>query len=190
MSSPVLPSHAQADPGPTSARSAPTFRGLFQAEFGYVWNTLRHLGVQPRDLEDLTHDVFLAVHCRLGGYDPTRPVRPWLFGIAFRVASHYRQLARHRREVLGDAIDAPDAAAAVDEQLATHQARRLVLAGLDALDLERRAVLVMHDLDGHAMPEVAATLAIPLNTAYSRLRLAREQFAVAVRRLRRTHGDP
>ena len=42
----------------------------------------------------------------------------------------------------------------------------------------------MHELDGHAMPEIAAALGVPLNTAYSRLRLAREQFALVVRRKR------
>jgi RNA polymerase sigma-70 factor (ECF subfamily) len=42
----------------------------------------------------------------------------------------------------------------------------------------------MHDIDGHAVPEIAAALAIPVPTAYSRLRLAREDVAAAVKRLR------
>jgi RNA polymerase sigma-70 factor (ECF subfamily) len=41
----------------------------------------------------------------------------------------------------------------------------------------------MHDLDEVGMPEVAETLGIPLNTGYSRLRLARKELAEAVRRL-------
>jgi RNA polymerase sigma-70 factor (ECF subfamily) len=46
----------------------------------------------------------------------------------------------------------------------------------------------MHDLEGFAMPEIAHALGIPLNTGYSRLRLAREELADAVRRLRREAG--
>ena len=53
---------------------------------------------------------------------------------------------------------------------------------LAALELDRRAVFVMHDIDGHVMPDIATALGIPLNTAYSRLRLARADFAVAVKR--------
>jgi RNA polymerase sigma-70 factor (ECF subfamily) len=34
------------------------------------------------------------------------------------------------------------------------------------------------------IPEVALALEIPLNTAYSRLRLARNEFAIAAKRLR------
>jgi RNA polymerase sigma-70 factor (ECF subfamily) len=61
---------------------------------------------------------------------------------------------------------------------------------LDELDLAQRAVFVMHDLDGVAIPEIASMLGIPLNTAYSRLRLARTAFDRAVRRLRAKRGEP
>ena len=63
-----------------------------------------------------------------------------------------------------------------------------MLAALDTLDLDRRAIITMHDLYGHPIPEVATALAIPLNTAYSRLRLARQDFLAAVARRRSTRG--
>jgi RNA polymerase sigma-70 factor (ECF subfamily) len=73
--------------------------------------------------------------------------------------------------------------------VAAQQQRQLLARALAALDLDKRAVLVMHDVDGHPMPEIAEALSIPLNTAYSRLRLAREQFAIAVRRMQgKDHG--
>lgn len=162
----------------------PDFTHIFQTECSYVWNTLRRLGVHERDLEDVAHDVFVAVHRRLDTFDPTRPLKPWLFGIAFRVASDYRRLARHRRELMDDTFEAVDQTPAVDERIATEQARRLVLEALEALDLDKRAVFVMLELDGHAMPAIAVALGIPVNTAYSRLRLGRETFAAAVKRIK------
>ena len=42
----------------------------------------------------------------------------------------------------------------------------------------------MHELDEIPVPEIATTLAIPLNTAYSRLRLARADMAAAIERFR------
>ncbi len=172
-----------------AARAArPAFRAVFDAEAGYVWNSLRRLGVREHDLEDLSHEVFMAVHVRLGDYDPTRPLRPWLFGIAFRAASDYRRRAHHHREVIDSEIEHADRTPGADEQLATEQARRLLLDALDTLDMDRRAVVVMHDLDGCPVPEVAGVLGIPLNTAYSRLRLGREQLAAAAQRLRAKRG--
>src|SRR5262249_28321199 len=161
----------------------PSFRDLFETESSYVWTTLKRLGVKDADLEDMVHECFLAVHRLLGQFDPRRPVRPWLFGIAFREAANYRRRAQHRYEVAAEA-EAVDETPSVDEHVAAKEARSLLLRGLQTLDLDRRAVLVMHDIDGATMPEIAQTLAIPLNTAYSRLRLARADLGAAVRRLR------
>src|SRR4051812_36542553 len=77
----------------------PDFRVIYEAHFNYVWHSLRRIGVQDADLEDLAHDVFVAFYRGLDNYDPTRPVKPWLFGICFRVASDHRRRARHRFEV-------------------------------------------------------------------------------------------
>ncbi len=152
---------------------------------GYVWNTLRRLGASPLDLEDLTHDVFIQVHRHLGNYDPHRPIRPWLFGFAFRVASQHRRRAHHRHEICDVPDAAPDRGAAPDELLAAADDRRLVVAALEGIDLQRRAVFVLHEIDGVCMEEIARSLGIPLNTAYSRLRVARTEFAAAVKRRRR-----
>jgi len=46
----------------------------------------------------------------------------------------------------------------------------------------------MHELDEIPIPEVASALAIPLNTAYSRLRLARAEMVTALHRLRSGEG--
>lgn len=179
-----------ADRRPAAASVAlPDFRAVYEAEFDYVYHSLRRLGVADRDLEDLAHDVFVAFYRGLASFEPGRPVKPWLFGICFRVASDHRRRARHRFEVGGDvgpdgtSREFADAGPLPDEQMSRAQDRRLILGALAALDLDRRAVFVMHELDGFSMPEIAAALSAPLNTCYSRLRLAREAFASAVRRL-------
>lgn len=155
---------------------------MFELETAYVLRSLRRLGVAPADLEDMAHEVFLAVHAKLAVYDPARPLRPWLFAFVFRVASHYRRSARREAPLLPE--DEPrDERDLADVALEKDAKRRLVLEALDGIELARRAVFILHELDGTALPEVAATLGIPLGTVYSRLRLAREDFARTVRRL-------
>jgi RNA polymerase sigma-70 factor, ECF subfamily len=170
-------------------RSAPSigmlgFPEIFEGQFDYVWNSLRRLGVREGDLEDLTHDVFVAVHRKLEEFDRGRALRPWLFGFAFRRASDYRRLARNRFELLeasGDPVDpAPDPL----ERAIQREGLGLARAALEALELGRRAVFILHDLDEIPMPDVARELGIPVNTAYSRLRLARGELARVVSRLR------
>jgi RNA polymerase sigma-70 factor, ECF subfamily len=176
--------------GVALVRSAPgDFRALFEREFNYVWNTLRRLGVHGRDLEDVAHDVFVQVHRHFSEYEQSRPLRPWLFGFAFRVASDYRKLARHRVELLENTVDAADGAPSADDRLAAAEDGQLVARALDAIDLDRRAVFILHDLDDLPIPEIARALGINVNTAYSRLRIAREKFTSAVKRLRRRRGE-
>ena len=162
----------------------PTFRAVFDAEHGYVWNTLRRLGVREADLKDQSQEVFMVIHGLLADYDASRPLRPWLFGIAYRIALRYRALARHRREAFGEAPDRADSTPSADEQLEAHQRREIVLEAIESIDLTKRAVFLMSEIDGVAMPEIADALGIPVNTAYSRLRLARQEFAAAVQRVR------
>jgi len=174
---------------PALPASLPTFRELFEREFSYVWNVLRRLGVAPRDLEDLTHQVFLQIHSRLSSFDGSRPLRPWLFAFALRAASNHRKLARHRVELSIVAPDVADSRALADEQLIARQERELAELALTRVALDRRAVLLLHEIEGHTIPEIARALDIPLNTAYSRLRLARQDYELAIRRLRARRGE-
>ena len=165
----------------------PTFESIYRDLFEHVWFTLRRLGVQERDLDDATHDVFVVVNRRLNDFDPSRPVRPWVTGIAYRVASDERRRARHRREVIGTVPDSLDQAGP-DRALEAKQAHNLVLTALEELPEQQRAVFVMHDLQGMTMPEIMDAVEAPLNTLYSRLRLARSKFTLAARRLQKRYN--
>jgi len=162
----------------------PSFPELFEQHSAYVWHTLRRLGALDRELEDLTHDVFLHVFRHLDDYDTSRPLKPWLFGFAFRVASEHRRKQRARLEVSADGVEATDARPDAVEQLVQRERLDLARAALETLEIQRRAVFILHELDGCPIPEVAESLGIPLATAYSRLRLAREDFSKAAQRLR------
>jgi RNA polymerase sigma-70 factor, ECF subfamily len=158
------------------------FRALFEAEMGYVFHSLRRLGVAERDCADVAHEVFMIALRHLPTCDRSRPMRPWLFGIAYRVAADHRRLARFRREASTAPPDVPDSAPSPEEALDAQKRRALVARALDALEPGRRAVFIMHEIDGHAMPDIAEALEIPLNTGYSRLRLARAEFSAHVER--------
>lgn len=183
MQSCPLPTPSEAEQA-TSPASPNDFRSIFDEHFDYVWHSLRRLGVPERDVEDVTHDVFLKVHAQLAARDPERQPRPWLFGFCLRVAADYRRLARNHRELLVQAEEPTDPRPLSNEQLEREERIRAALSILDTLELDRRAVFILHVLDGCGMKEVAQALGINVNTAYSRLRLAREDLAQSVHRLR------
>ena len=172
-------------PQVSQAPSAPPFRQIFDQHSSYVCTVIRRFGVPERDVEDVAHDTFVVVHRRLGDYDPALPLRPWLFGIAYRVAIAHRRRVSNRAPVSEHVSDLPDSEPSVEQKLDAEAGRQLVLRALEALEPERRAVFVLHEIDGVPIPQVAAALEIVPNTAYSRLRVAREEFTAAVRRLKK-----
>lgn len=158
----------------------------YQRDLDYLIGSLRRLGVPARDVEDVLHEVFLVMLKRWNDYDRSRPLRPWLFGIAFRVASGQRR--RGARELPSDDHEPEYQGAGPDDALALSEGRRLLHRALATVPLERRAVLVLHEVDEVPMREIAEQLDIPLFTAYSRLRKARKELDVALARLKK--GDP
>jgi RNA polymerase sigma-70 factor (ECF subfamily) len=157
---------------------------VYEEEFDRVWNSLRRHGVPSRHLEDAAQEVFMVLHRRWPELDRSRPLGPYLSAISARVASDLRGRASERREALGVELERVDPRQGPEEQALAAEQRRLVAQGMEALSADQRAVFVMHDLEEHSMPEIALALDIKLNTAYSRLRLAREGFTKAVRRHR------
>ena len=165
-------------------------RTLYRENLSYVWNTLRRLGIMDADREDLCHDVFAVFFRGSAAYDPARPLKPWLFGIAFRVASDHRRRARFRRELPGQHLDHASDTPLADDALVQKESRQIVERALASLDLDQRAVFILHEIDGLAMPQIAEVLDAPLNTLYSRLRLARQKFTVELKRHAAREAEP
>ena len=160
----------------------------YQQEISYVFHALRWLGARPQEIEDLAQEVFIALRRSWPHYDASRPLRPYLFGVAFRVVSMQRR--KRKREVAFANLEIREGGPDPDEALQAKQARATVLRALEKIPLRRRAVLVMHDLEEVPMVQVAKTLSIPLFTAYSRLRKARTELEGAIRRIAKDLSRP
>jgi len=168
---------APPDDPPRDARAA------FEQYGDFVWRVLQRLGVHDADREDITQEVFVVVHRQIGGFDGRSRMTTWLYGIAYRVVSTHRRRAWVRRELPTADVPETAAAAAGPEQAVSDAEERQKLGEvLDLMDLEKRAVFVMHELDELSCDEIAAALAIPVGTVHSRLHHARDAFRAALKR--------
>ena len=158
----------------------------FERELDYLFETLHRLGAGPREAEDLAQEVFVVLHRHWATLDLTRPLRPYLFGVAFRIVCAHRR--RRAREIPHPVVDAPDHGANPEGLLQSKQSIEVLMTALEHVPLPRRAVVVMHDLDGVPIADVAQRLSISRFGAYARLRKARQELARAVRRLLREGG--
>ena len=69
----------------------------YNRDLDYLFETLQRLGAGAREVEDLAQEVFVVLHRHWPALDTTRPLRPYLFGVAFRVVCAHRR--RRKREV-------------------------------------------------------------------------------------------
>ena len=170
-----------------SAPPVPTPEGVclaaFEAELGYIFATLKRLGAASHEVEDLAQEVFVVLHRNWKTLDTDRPIRPYLFGVAFRILCAHRR--RRAREILFADVEADDGALNPEGSLQSKQSVALLMAALADLPMSRRAVVVMHDLDEVPIADVARSLSITRFGAYARLRKGRRELAAAVRRLSR-----
>ena len=152
------------------------YRSEVRALYGFLWRS----GAQEADMQDLVHDVFLTAARRWESYDRRRPVRPWLFGIAFRVLSDSR---RKRGSSAVGQLEVPVATdQGGDEVVALRQAQALMQRALATLSEERRVAFVLVELEGLSVREAAELMSAPVPTTYSRVTQARDEVAQAVRR--------
>jgi RNA polymerase sigma-70 factor (ECF subfamily) len=159
---------------------------VYRDHFGFVWRSLRHLGVGESDVEDAVQDVFVVVHAKLATFEQRAQLTTWIYGICIHVAQARRRRAHVRRELPTDPRSLPVDEAAVgraDDAYERREAEDLLDAILDTLPIEQRAVFTLFELDGRTCEEIAQLCAIPIGTVYSRLRLSREAFKRASARL-------
>ncbi len=184
---PVVASHAPHE----SREVRASFRAMYDAHVDFVWRNLRRLGVNETEVDDKTQEVFVIAHRRFGDFEERgHGPRAWLFQIVLRIASDAR---RHRRR---HPVDPDGGLAQERESIAPPQAdafdRREQLHLLDralaTIEVGRRAVLLLHEIEEMTAPEIADVMGIPLNTVYSRLRVARAELEEAVEQLRVGEG--
>jgi len=162
-----------------------SFDDVYERHFRFVWRVLRASGLPPSMVEDAAQDVFVVVHRRLAEFEGRSDIRTWLFRIASWVVTSERRKLKAKRAHETDADESVsevrDKAAGPFELLARSEAVRKLERILGRMDPEKRMAFLLMDIEEMKAGEVAELLEINVNTVYSRLRLAREQFKLLLR---------
>jgi RNA polymerase sigma-70 factor (ECF subfamily) len=153
-----------------------SFDEVFATEFGSLHGYIsRRLGASAAD--DLTAETFAVVYRRWQDRDPSRPVRPWIYGIASNLIHHHWR--KERRMLRAYARTGFDPVLADEEltldRLDARTQRATLAAALAELRREEREVLLLHAWADLSDAEIAESLSLPVGTVKSRLSRARER---------------
>jgi len=179
---------ASEPPGPnpeSASQDVPPFKVAYQEYFDFVWTSARRLGIQPSGMDDLIQEVFLVIHSKLHTVEKRSSLRSWIYSVVRRTASNHRRARRAHADASsgppgdGEALSREPTPLENTERNAGFQ---LLMSLLDQLEEPKREIFSLVDVEDLSVPEAAELLGIPLNTAYSRLRVARQNFELALAR--------
>lgn len=162
-----------------SAGDAQAFAQLYDRHDRKSFDYLRRL-LHPADAataEDLHQEVWLAVARASAQYDESKArFVTWLFTIARnRVLDWQRQQGRAGWELLESAEALPDAPRLQPpERVQAARMAEAVVEAVEALPLAQREAFVLFSFDELSLQEIAALTKVPLETAKTRLRYARD----------------
>lgn len=151
------------------------FRELYAMHHRQVARQLAFL-VPRSDLEDVLQDVFIEVYKSVSRFEGKSAFTTWLYRLTVHVAMKSRR--KHTRSRLDIVEDVPESVdegpTPADVSLSSERQAR-VEALLEKLSPKKRAVLVMHDLQGMEAQKIAELLETNILTVRTRLFYARRE---------------
>ncbi len=158
--------HSRTEP----ERFATVFDRHYDAIHRFLWTRV------GRRAEDLAAEVFKIAFQRRDDYDPRFPsARPWLFGIAARLAKQQHRDEAKAHEVVERMGSRPEDVSDVgpEQRLDELAPSSPVAASLLELPARDRQPLLLHVWEDLSYEEVAHVLDVPLGTVRSRIHRAR-----------------
>jgi RNA polymerase sigma-70 factor, ECF subfamily len=163
------------------------WRSLYERHSALVYRFLSALGVRDPDREDACQDVFMAVYRSLPSFRGESQLSTWIYRITARTTGKLIQKRRLRHALATMMLSEP---APAPPDPSDEAARSLMLDRmLDRLHPKKRLVLVLFELEGVPVEEIARIAECPTNTVWSRLHHARLDLTkMAERASRRRNG--
>ncbi|MGH8707071.1 MAG: RNA polymerase sigma factor [Burkholderiales bacterium] len=164
--------------------AASKFEELMRPQVEFLHRLAWRFTGSTADAEDLVQDVLLKLYPRSEELAGIERLRPWLAKVLYRqYVDFVRQRARspvaapaEDGQVADDAVETLAAAQdGPDGEAERGEMRARILAALEQLNPEQRAVVVMHDVEGYGLEELEPILGAPLGTLKSRLHRARQR---------------
>jgi RNA polymerase sigma factor (sigma-70 family) len=150
----------------------PAFDALIARWHEPLWRYLRRLANSDDVAGDLAQDTWMRVLRGISGLREPARLRPWLFGIARRVAMdrlRFEYTRRGAEDIELDQLPGDDPALELEADAAALDG---ALAGLPLAEREMLTLFYLREL---SLAEIAAMLSLPLGTVKSRLHRARNE---------------
>jgi RNA polymerase sigma-70 factor (ECF subfamily) len=188
----LLAAHVAGDPE--------AFGELFGRHRDRLWAVALRTTGNPDDAADALQDALIAAFRRAGSFRGEAAVTTWLHRVVVNACLDRARAAKVRaadplpddleRYARGGALATATPDAGPEDAAEADERRRLVLAALATLPADQRAALVLVDMEGYPVAEVAEMLDCAVGTVKSRCARGRAKLAVLLGVLRESGDTP
>jgi RNA polymerase sigma factor (sigma-70 family) len=169
--------------------------GLLQDEAADLLRHVRFLVGSSPYVEDIVQETMVRALTSFTRYDPSRPLRAWLHGIALHVAQKYwRRIRRARTTELRPErpFEPAGTGGSPEDEVLLQERAELLYRALDTLSPPLREALLLHVGEKLSAEEVAERTGTTATNVYTRVCRARGQVREFIeaerRRNARTEG--
>lgn len=157
------------------AQDATAWRALYDRHFGKVMRLVHALGIADTEADDLCQEIFLIIYRHLRSFRGEARLGTWIHRLASREAFRHVKRGRMRRALVS--LLAREQPPPVPRDWAENEAARRQYLGhlLGRLPPERRLALVLFEIDGRSVEEIADVCGCAVNTVWTRIHRARVQ---------------
>ncbi len=161
-------------------REPEALSAFFDIYFDRIYGYVRRLTGSEHLAEDLAQDILLHVYQALPKYDPTRPLRPWVFTIATNKVRDFWRSRLHRdgkrersmdREDDDAPLEMPSPIPRPEEALSAGEAEQQVREAVDRLPEGMRMTVFLRVYEGlsfEAIGNILGRKEVAIRKRYSR----------------------
>lgn len=163
------------------------YRQLYEVFAPRLRALLQRIFRDPALVDDAVQATFLAVFQKIEQFGGRSSLFTWMTRIGLNKAGHLaRKQARTRR--LAEAIESGDVPATPEQQGSDREHHRQLEALIAALPLEKRSALLLFEVEGFSVQEIADVTGEPRGTVLARLSRTRAELREAVQAWQRAGG--
>ncbi|MEK7282477.1 MAG: sigma-70 family RNA polymerase sigma factor, partial [Acidobacteriota bacterium] len=144
------------------------------------------------EARDVAQEIFVRIYERLESFHGDEAFLPWMLRLSRNICidALRRRKARPRAAdvVIDETVQVASTAPTPEETSVARSARDLLYRAMDRMSDSDREILMLKEIQGLKVEEIAVLLEIPTGTVKSRCNRARLDLATRVRRLDPSYG--
>jgi RNA polymerase sigma-70 factor (ECF subfamily) len=168
------------------------WEALVRGYQGRILGLARHYLRDPEEARDVAQEIFIRVYERLDSFQGGERFVPWMLSLARNCCIDRLRRIKVRTPdhavPVEDNPQIPSPGPTAEKEAQTGELHALLYSALDKMTETNREIILLKEIQGLKIEEIATMLSVPVGTVKSRSNRARNELARRIRILDPSYG--